>query len=159
MRRPAPRPFTRCSALSLLLCLAVCGATGCIPLKQRNVTGGRGYDHFGYEGGYGWLLIGPSNVPQSVTVVDAESHAVAPNGKRYGIETEPERRRQPDSPPNAGDRVYLVGPNGRRTSREWANGRWEFFFTLDTPDGRDTRHFTVDFWTFVYNPFAHGPPN
>ena len=156
MRRPARRPFAIRSTLRLLLLAAACGSAGCIPVKQYNVTGVRAYDNFGYaDGGYGELKLGGSNAPRTATVVDAESYAIAPNGTRYGIQTVPERRRNPDSPLNVGDRVYLVRPNGRRTTREWADGYWEFYFTLDTPYGRDFRHLTVEFWTFVYVAFVH----
>ena len=87
------------------------------------------------------LRIGPSNVPKSVRVVDAESYAIAPNGRRYRIETEPHR-------PGAGayveDRVDLLDRKGRRGNVFVGHGRWEFVFVLETPGGRDAPQLAVD---------------
>lgn len=139
-------------------------ATGCIPPKQRDVTGGQLYDSFEYVDHLhcGLLQIGPSNVPKSVSIVDPESYAIAPNGKRYGILTTPD----PDDLKTEGpagryvyDRVYLIDSRGRRINREWANGRWRFVFAIRTPNGPERREFDVRFWTFNYNPLVHGPPN
>lgn len=136
-----------------------------MPLKQYDVTGGRRYDNFGYMDDLhcGLLQIGPSNVPKAFEVVDAESYAVAPDGKRFGISTEPHGYDlRPDKDPRVPyvrDRVYLVGANGRRFNRNWGNGLWKFHFVLDGPAGRDTRDYEMRLSTFHYNPLIHGPPN
>ncbi|CAA9400256.1 MAG: hypothetical protein AVDCRST_MAG64-1664, partial [uncultured Phycisphaerae bacterium] len=144
MRRPACRPVDLRPLLPLVLCAAALALTGCMPIKQENVTGGQLYDHFSYDDWdrHGLLQIGPSNVHKTVRVVDAESYAIAPNGKRYGIATEPHRydlEDPDDRAPYVRDRVYLVDDKGRRSKRNWADGWWEFVFVLDTPHGRDSR--------------------
>jgi hypothetical protein len=162
MQNLARRLFTLSVAVSVLLCAGACGLVGCVPVKQADVTGGRVYDNFGYDdwARYGLLQVGPSNVPKSVTVLEAESYAIAPNGTRYGIATEPHKYdldNTDDRVPYVRDRVYLVRANGRRTKRLWGDGRWEFVFVLQTPYGRDARQFTVDMSTFIYKPLVHRP--
>ena len=72
--------------------------SGCMPLKQYNVTGGKRYDGIGYdEEGYGLLQIGSSNQPKTTSIVDAESFAIGPRGKRYSVESEPHPYHLPTS--------------------------------------------------------------
>ena len=134
---------------------------GCMPLKQYHVTGGEQYDHFGYHNGYGLLKIGPSNIAKTVSLVDAESFAVGPRGKRYSIKSEPhpyDLEKPGSRSPYVRDRIYLIDKNGKKISN-WRNGQWQFTFVLDTPQGQINRHFTMTLGTFYYNPATHGPPN
>ena len=151
------RPFQLLvTAVALIL-------TGCIPLTQSNVTGGKRFDHFGYFGdlGYGLLQIGPSNKRKMVTIIPAESYAIRPDGIRVGIATEPNpadlNKKAGDLVPYIRDRVYLLDPKGRRVAR-WPNGQWTFYFVLRTSRGKETRTFQLDLWTFHYNPILHGSP-
>lgn len=138
---------------------------GCMPLKQYHVTGGQQYDNFGYMDHLhcGLLQIGPSNVPKASNIVDSESYAIAPDGKRFGISTELHdydlRPEKDPRVPYVRDRVYLVDAKGKRVNRNWSDGLWKFHFVLDAPAGRDTRDFEMQLGTFNYNPVVHGPPN
>ena len=136
-----------------------------MPIKQHDVSGGGQYDDFSYMEHLrcGLLQVGPSNVPKAFDVVDAESYAVAPDGKRFGIATEPHgydlRADKDPLVPYVRDRVYLVDANGKRFKRNWADGLWTFHFVLDAPAGRDTRDYEMQLSTFHYNPLIHGAPN
>jgi hypothetical protein len=109
------------------------------------------------------LQIGPSNAPRTFDVVDVESYAIAPNQTRYGIATEPHdydlRSNKDPRVPYLRDRVYLVDARGRRVTREWAQGRWQFHIVTDGPQGRDARDLMLELDTFTYIPLLHGPPN
>ena len=138
--------------------------TACIPLKQARIVGGRGYDHFGYYGetGYGLLQIGPSSAPNRITVIDSQSYAIAPNGSRFRIRTEPhpyDIETKSFKVPYIRDRVYVLDSAGRRITKPLKNGQWKFHFTFLTPQGVRTRYFDAKLWTFYYNPIIHGPPN
>lgn len=138
--------------------------TGCLPLQQSRVVGGRGYDHFGPfdDQGYALLQIGPSNTPKRVHVIDSDSYGLAPDGSRYGIHTEPhpyDIETKTSKVPYVRDRVYLIDPRGHRVTGRWKNGQWKFHFTLRTPNGIETRDFHASFWPFLYIPIIDGPPN
>lgn len=151
----------RCGLIGCAIALLL---TACAPLKQTRIVGGQGSDHFGYYGetGYGLLQIGPSNTPKRITVIDARSYAIAPNGSRFRIRTEPHafdiETKFPKTP-YVRDRVYLLDSEGRKITRALKNGNWKFHFTLRTAKGVETRDFDADLWTFYYNPLIHGPPN
>ena len=137
---------------------------GCMPLKQTHVTGAQQHDHFLYleRPPCGLVQFGPSNVAKDFVIVDAESYAIAPNGVRYGIVTEPHDYdvESPDpAVPYVRDRVYLVDARGRRIRRAWDDGEWKLHFVLEKPAGREHREFEVQLGTFNYNPVLHGPPN
>ena len=146
----------------LILMLAI---AGCMPVKQYHVIGGQQYDSFSYSDHLccGLLQIGPSNTPKAYTIVDAESHAVSPDGKRLGISTEPhdyDLRSDKDARvPYVRDCVYLVAADGKRDKRKWKDGLWRFHFMLDAPSGRETRDFNMQVSTFYYTPVVHGSPN
>ena len=151
----------------LIACAIAPLLAGCFPVKQPHVTGGQGYDDFGYvdsyccSGGYGLLQIGPSNVHKTVAVIDAESYAIGPDGERYGVVSKPHPYDVSDPDPRAPyvrDRIYLLTERGRRLW-SWRDGDWRFVFALQTPHGRTTRTFNLSHWTFYYSPFLHGPPN
>jgi hypothetical protein len=149
----------------LVICIAALFLLpGCMPLQQSYVTGGEGYDHFSYHdyNDWGLLQIGPSNQPKTISIVDAESFAIGPRGKRYGVESEPHpydlREDKDPRVPYVRDRIYLIDAKGKRLGR-WRNGGWQFTFVFDAPDGRESRHFNMTLWTFFYNPVIHGPPN
>lgn len=144
--------------LAILLLLS-----GCIPLQQAYISGGEGYDDLGqFDQGWGLLMIGPSNRPKTVSIVDVESFAIGPRGERYVVESEPhpyDLREDRDSRVlYVRDRIYLVNARGKRL-KHLRNGEWQFTFVLNTPEGRDTRNFNMTLWTFFYNPVIHGPPN
>ena len=161
-REPLISFVMRSAHVLLILMIAL---TGCMPVKQYHVTGGQQYDSFSYLDHLrcGLLQIGPSNIPKAFKIVDSESHAVSPDGKRVGISTEPhDYDLRPDKDPSAPyvrDRVYLVAADGKRVTRKWEDGLWEFHFVLDAPSGRETRDFEMQVSTFYYNPVVHGSPN
>lgn len=136
-----------------------------MPLKQFDVTGGQQHDSFGYVDHLhcGLLQVGPPSVPKNFTIVDDESYAIAPDGKRFGISTEPHdydlRSDNISRMPNVRDCVYLIDADGKRIDSNWKDGLWKFHFVINSPTGRDTRDFEMQLWTFNYNPAVHGPPN
>jgi hypothetical protein len=134
---------------------------GCVPLTQSRVVGGRTYDHFLYheQMGSALLQIGPSNRKRAATVIPSESYATAPNGTRHRIATEPHAFDLKQGYPYVRERIYLLDDSGQRTTRKWKNGHWTFHFVLRTAQGKQTRDFQADLWTFLYNPAVHGPPN
>jgi len=149
--------------LPSLFCLFL---TACVPLQQTEIKGGKGYDFFGYYGGYGLLQIGPSNQKKKIHVISEDSYAVSPTGKRFSIHSEPAPNDLKPSQyhsefPNyyVRDRITLIDAKGKTLAKISTNGEWHFHFEFSTAQGRDTRDFTARFWMFYYNPIIHGPPN
>ena len=151
------------SGNAVILC--VMALAGCMPVKQSHMTGGQKHDSFLYieNERYALLQIGPSTVPKTFKIVDAESSAVAPDGTRYGISTKPhDYDLRPDKDagvPYVRGRVYLVDASAARMTRSWQDGSWQFHFVRDGARGREVRDFTLDLSTFNYNPILHGAPN
>ncbi len=161
---PFPDAMTMQRTRFIMAGLVALLLSGCIPLKQYNVTNERGewYQGFGYCEGYGLLQMGQSNQPKKGPIVDAESFAIGPRGKQYGVESElhPYDLREDRDPrlKYVRDRIYLVDAKNKRLST-WRNGDWQFTFVQDTPDGKVTQTVNMTLWTFFYNPVIHGPPN
>ena len=140
-------------------CIASLSLIGCIPLQQSEVSGGTKNDFFRYYGDYGLLNIGSTDKKKTITLLPESSYALSPNGTKYGIYTEPHFYDLDQKYPYIRDHVTLVSPRGKRLGSIPQNGIWQFHFDFAGPRGRDTRDFTIKFWTFYYNPILHGPPN
>ncbi len=135
--------------------------TGCIPLKQCDNTGGKGYDNFSFEDGYGLLQIGPSNRKRTITLLTDKSYAISPKGKRYGIHSEldPYDQEKHDSlAPYVKDKITLIDSNGKLVRGKLGNGTWYFHFEFLTPKGKESRDFKIRYWMYYYNPIWSGPP-
>src|SRR5438094_151838 len=97
-----------------LISMAIAGSlAACIPLKQTRITGGLGYDYFGYYGqsGYGLLQIGASNAPKQIILIDSRSFALSPKGIRFRVQTEPhpyDLETKSSKAPYIRDRVYVL---------------------------------------------------
>jgi hypothetical protein len=150
----------RLVTLATILTLA-----GCMTVKQGQLISESQQDHFVYLDHLhcAILQIGPSNAPKAFTIIDGESSAVAPDGERYGIATEPHeydlRGDRDARVVYVRDRVYLVDGRGQRITRDWKDGRWEFQFALEDAKGRHSKAMTLELCSFDYNPAIHGPPN
>jgi hypothetical protein len=139
---------------SLFLMLAM---SGCMPLQQTNISGGKGYDHFGIYDDYGLLSVGPSNQTKAIQLIDSESYAVGPNAKKYGIKSEPHDFDISQKYPYVRDRIYVMDDG--RPLRSLKDGTWKFVFYFMTTGGKDSRTFDAQLGTFYYNPVIHGAPN
>jgi hypothetical protein len=133
---------------------------GCIPLQQTDIKGGQGYDGFGWynETGYGLLWIGPGNVKNTITVVDAKSYALGPNGIRYGVRSELHLFDVQQKYAYVRDEIHFLDAKGGQVSR-LGNGVWQFSFTFVKDGKEESRTFTRKLWTFNYVPIIDGPPN
>lgn len=142
--------------LTSIACLLL---IGCVPLQQSEVSGGKKDDYFRYYDEYGLLEIGPSDKKKTVTLIPEYSYALSPKGIKYGIHTEPHFYDLEQKHPYIRDHITLVNPRGKRIGSIPQNGTWHFHFEFIGPRGKDSREFTIRFWTFYYNPIIHGPPN
>jgi hypothetical protein len=124
--------------------------------QSYDVSGGEQYDRFDIYANYGpngrdsiaIVQLGPSNALAAGKVVDAESHAIRPDGRQVGISTEPYHfdtrpDRQDPRVPNIRTALFLLDANGQRDVNAWQSGDWKFILALDTPNGRQTREFSV----------------
>jgi len=146
-------------ALQFIFCIFSLSLVGCLPLQQYGVSGGTKNDDFGYYGRFGLLTIGSNDKKKTVTLVPESSYALSPKGVKYGIYTEPHWFDLDRKTPYIRDHVTLVSPRGKRIGSMPQNGTWHFHLELIGPLVKDSRDFTIRFWTFFYNPIIHGPPN
>ena len=141
--------------LHILVCMCL---TGCIPLQQCEVTGGKKDDFFRYYGDYGLLNIGSANKKKAITLLPASSYAISPTGIKYGIFTEPHYYDLEQKFSYTRDHITLVTPRGKRIGKMPQNGIWHFHFEFLNSYGKIDRDFICKFWTFYYSPIIHGPP-
>ena len=131
-----------------------------ISLPQGDFRGGQKYDHFAYHDMYGLLQIGTSMKINNHKLNLEESYAISPDGDNLKIQTEPHQfdleGHFPEHP-YVRDRIYVIKSNGKRYE-DLTYGRWEFHFTLDSPEGKVYRVFKGNISRFLYSPILHGLP-
>lgn len=136
--------------------------TGCIPLQQTDIKGSlpNSHDGFGWfdETGYGLLWIGTGNAKNTITVIDAKSYALGPNGVKYRVHSEPHLFDVQQKYAYVRDEIHFLDANGGQVSR-LGSGDWQFSFTFVKDGKEESRTFSGKLWTFYYLPIIDGPPN
>jgi len=143
--------------LFIVTCVSCLPLTGCIPLQQSDVSGGKAGDYFRYYGDYGLLNIGPADKKKTVTLLPQSSYAISPTGIKYGIYTEPHWYDLDQKFSYIRDHITLVNPRGSRISSIPQNGTWQFHFEFMGPRGKDSRDFTSKILDILLQPYYSWP--
>ncbi len=131
--------------------------SGCISLKQGTDEFKASGDAFGFGDGYGLLTI--NHQKQPITVIDNESYALSPKGKKIGVRTKPHEYDLEQKQFNPRIRVDFIDSSGN-TLTNLSNGKWRFHFKFVKEDQtQGSQDFEFNVTTFYYNPIIDGPPN